>query len=57
MDERFTTAAAREILNAGNLSAKKRKAAVDKIAAQVILQTFLESDRSRHHSERDHTLE
>ncbi len=57
VDERFTTAAAREILNAGNLSAKKRKAAVDKIAAQVILHTFLESDRSRHHSERDHTLE
>jgi len=57
MDERFTTAAAREILNAGNLSPKKRKAALDKIAAQVILQTFLESDRNRHHSERDHTLE
>ena len=57
MDKRFTTAAAREILNAGNLSAKKRKAAVDKISAQVILQTFLESDRSHHHSERDHTLE
>lgn len=57
MDERFTTAAAREILNAGNLSAKKRKSALDKIAAQVILQTFLDSDRSRHHSERDHTLE
>jgi len=48
---------AREILNAGNLSPKKRKAALDKIAAQVILQTFLESDRNRHHSERDHTLE
>jgi putative Holliday junction resolvase len=57
MDERFTTAAAREILNAGNLSAKKRKAALDKIAAQVILQSFLDSDRSRHHSEQDHALE
>ncbi len=57
MDERFTTAAAREILNAGNLSGKKRKAALDKIAAQVILQTFVESDRSRHHRDRDHRLE
>ena len=57
MDERFTTAAAREILNASNLSGKKRKAALDKIAAQVILKTYLESDRSRHHSEHDLTLE
>jgi putative Holliday junction resolvase len=32
IDERFTTAAAREILNAGNLSPKKRKAALDKIS-------------------------
>ncbi len=47
IDERFSTAAAREILNAGNLSGKKRKAALDKIAAQVILQTFLDSDRNR----------
>ena len=57
VDERFTTAAAREILNASNLSGKKRKAALDKIAAQVILQTHLESDRGRHHSQRDHSLE
>ena len=47
IDERFTTAAAREILNASSLSGKKRKAKLDQIAAQVILKTYLESDRNR----------
>ena len=46
VDERFSTARAREILNQSNLSGKKRKAQLDKIAAQVLLTTFLESDRS-----------
>jgi len=46
VDERFSTARAREILNESNLSGKKRKAQLDKIAAQVLLTTFLESDRS-----------
>lgn len=48
IDERFTTAAAREILNASSLSGSKRKSMLDKIAAQVILKTYLESGRTRH---------
>lgn len=47
VDERFSTARAREILNQSNLSGKKRKAQLDKIAAQVLLTTYLESDRDR----------
>ena len=46
VDERFSTARAREILNESSLSGKKRKAQLDKIAAQVLLTTYLESDRS-----------
>ena len=45
VDERFSTARAREILNQSSLSGKKRKAQLDKIAAQVLLTTYLESDR------------
>ena len=57
IDERFTTAAAREILNASSLSGKKRKAKLDQIAAQVILKTYLESDRSRIAAPVDQTLD
>lgn len=42
-DERFTTALAREMLNQSNLSGKKRKAFLDKMAAQILLSTYLES--------------
>ena len=45
IDERYTTAFAREALSGSNLSGKKRKAMLDKIAAQAILTAFLESDR------------
>ncbi len=55
IDERFTTAAAREMLSASSMSGKKKKASLDKIAAQVILSTYLESDRS--HFPSDHSLE
>ena len=55
IDERFTTAAAREMLNASSMSGKKKKASLDKIAAQVILSTYLESDRTK--VESDHSLE
>ncbi len=44
-DERYTTAMAREILNQSKLSGKKRKAQLDKLAAQVLLSAFLESSR------------
>lgn len=47
VDERFSTARAREILNQSNLSGKKRKSQLDKIAAQVLLTTFLEGNRDR----------
>ncbi len=43
IDERYSTAVAREMLSASTLSGKKRKAMLDKLAAQVILTTWLES--------------
>lgn len=42
-DERFTTAMAREVLNQSSMSGKKRKAQLDKMAAQILLTAFLES--------------
>jgi putative Holliday junction resolvase len=42
-DERFTTTMAREILNQSPLSGKKRKAMLDKLAAQILLSAYLES--------------
>lgn len=41
-DERLTTAAARRTLLEGDVSRQKRKKAVDKIAAVLILQSFLD---------------
>ncbi len=46
IDERYSTAFAKEKLAASNLSAKQRKSRLDKIAAQAILATYLDSDRS-----------
>ena len=43
IDERYTTAMAREMLSHSNLSGKKRKAQLDKLAAQILLATYLES--------------
>ena len=43
IDERFTTAFAREMLSQSNLSGKKRKAQLDKLAAQILLAAYLES--------------
>lgn len=42
-DERLSSRQADEHLSAGNLTRKKRKARRDKLAAQVILQTFLDA--------------
>lgn len=42
-DERFSTIEAEEILLEANLSRKKRKQVIDRLAAQVILQSWLES--------------
>jgi putative Holliday junction resolvase len=44
-DERYTTALADEHLRAAHLSPKKRQALRDKLAAQILLQGFLESHR------------
>lgn len=42
-DERFTTAQANEIMRTAAVKRKKRKAFRDQIAAQVLLQAFLDS--------------
>lgn len=44
-DERLTTALAREVLGQSGLSGKKRKAQLDKLAAQILLSAYLESNR------------
>jgi len=44
-DERLTTVAAQRTLIEGNMSRKKRKKVVDKIAAVMILQGYLDSIR------------
>lgn len=43
IDERYTTAMARDVLSQSNLSGKKRKAQLDKLAAQILLSAFLET--------------
>ena len=42
IDERFTTASAQRVLLEGNVKRNDRKKVVDKIAATIILQTYLE---------------
>lgn len=42
IDERLTTVSAHEALHSGGMKTKKHKAVVDKIAAVIILQTYLE---------------
>jgi len=43
IDERLTTAQGERVLLEADVSRKKRKAVIDKIAAQLILQTYLDS--------------
>jgi putative Holliday junction resolvase len=45
-DERFTTQEAQRLLSGMNLSKKKRKARLDKLAAQIMLTAYLETLRS-----------
>jgi putative Holliday junction resolvase len=52
-DERYTTAVADEHLRAAHLTPKKRQALRDQLAAQVLLQSFLES---HHRGERPGAL-
>ena len=42
-DERMTTKAAEELLIAADVSRKKRKGVVDRVAAAILLQSYLES--------------
>jgi putative Holliday junction resolvase len=42
-DERYTSFAAENVLLEAQLSKKKRKARVDRVAAQMILQTYIDS--------------
>ena len=44
-DERFTSAEAEEHLLQAGLSKRQRKARLDKLAAQIMLTAYLESDR------------
>ena len=46
VDERLTTVAADRILREADLSASQRRAHVDKVAAAVLLQTWLDGRRS-----------
>ncbi|MHB1683849.1 MAG: Holliday junction resolvase RuvX [Bacilli bacterium] len=43
MDERLTTVRAEQILIEGDVRRKKRKSVVDKVAAALILQTYLDA--------------
>jgi putative Holliday junction resolvase len=45
-DERYTTVEAEQILLRADLSRKRRKAVIDKVAAQLILQGWLDSQRT-----------
>ena len=44
-DERFTTVMAEKVLIEADMSRKKRKKVIDKQAAVLILQSYLDSDR------------
>jgi putative Holliday junction resolvase len=44
-DERFSTAAAQRALIDANMRRKKRKSVIDMVAAQHILQTYLDRQR------------
>jgi len=46
-DERLTSSLAEEYLRSAQLSPKKRKMRLDKVAAQIMLQSYLESRESR----------
>ncbi len=48
-DERLTTAAAERVLLEADVSRKKRKNVIDKMAAVIILQGYLEYSKSRAH--------
>ena len=46
-DERLTTVSAHRILSENNVRGKKRKAVVDSVAAEIILQNYIDSRKNR----------
>ena len=46
-DERLTTVSAHRILSENNVRGKKRKSVVDAVAAEIILQNYIDSRKSR----------
>ena len=51
-DERLTTVAAAQVLSEGGVRADRQKEYVDKLAASLILQGFLEYDRGNDNTDR-----
>lgn len=47
-DERFSTVSATNILLEGNVSREKRKGVVDKLAATIILQSYLDKNQKKY---------
>lgn len=45
VDERLSTQAAHRVMNEGKIKRKKKKAIVDQIAAQIILQNYLDQPK------------
>jgi len=46
-DERLSTKEAEDVMIKADVSRKKRKKAIDKLAAQVILQNYLDSEQAK----------
>ena len=47
VDERLTSVEGHRALQAGGMDSRKQKGAIDQVAAQLILQQFLETERQR----------
>ncbi len=47
-DERLTTVEATHFLNSTNTRGKSRKAVIDTVAAEIILQTYIDTNLARH---------
>lgn len=53
VDERLTSVEGHRALQAGGLDSRKRKGAIDQVAAQLILQQYLETERQRKSADDD----
>lgn len=47
-DERYTSSLANQLMSEGSLTKKQKKKRLDMLAAQILLSSFLESDREGH---------